>query len=249
MAKPNTTLALATFTAPELKADSKQLVLLQKGVVEQLQVMRRLRGEEAMRGLLVGLTLLRIKASLPNGQFTGWLKKNVTFFSDRYCRYLMQLSLVFVERTKVAKPELLALPGDQTELALESKEGAQRRLFEKAAKFIGELSITELLEKHGLKETKKLGGKRDSAPEPETPRTPEELAQQTREELAQQTRDEIGAAVQALEQLLITENRLQYVVGDADFIQGTVESLELLSTKTAELAKQLTKAAKPAKAA
>ena len=222
MAKPNTILALATFTAPELRADKAQLVLLQKGVIEQVHVMRRLRGEEAMRGLLVGLTLLRIKASLPGGQFTGWLKEHITVFKDRYCRYLMQLALVFVERTKASKPELLALPGEQVELSLDGKEGAQRKLFEKAAKFIGEHSITELLEKHGLKEKKKLGGPRESADaEPEAPATPEQLAARARTDLA----DWITQG----RQLLLQENIAQHL--SPQEVRAFAESYDALRTE------------------
>lgn len=205
MGKPNTIIALATFTAPELRADAKQLAHLQQGVIEQVKVMTRLRGEEALRGLLVGMTLLRIKASLPHGQFTPWIKGNLAW-SERYCRYMMQLGLVFVEKTKAKKPEILALPGEQVELALDGMEGAQRQIFAKAQKFVGDLSLTELFEKHGLKEVKKLGGKRTAADDGEDakePVTPEQLTARAREDLAEW--------IATGRQLLLTDNVCQHL--------------------------------------
>jgi hypothetical protein len=113
--------------------------------------MRRLRGEEALRGLLVGMALVRIKHSMPHGTFGPWVQENITAFGDRWASYLMRLGLAFAEKAKVTKPELLAIPGDQTELALDTMEGAQRRFVEKAVKFVGELSLNELLIKYGIK--------------------------------------------------------------------------------------------------
>ncbi|MEN9842170.1 MAG: hypothetical protein RL376_1970 [Verrucomicrobiota bacterium] len=244
MEKPNLTVALATFASSDLRVDAAQLRQLQTGVLDQLTVMRRLRGEEALRGLLVGLTLNRIKASLHGGEFLRWQRDNIVCFSDRYCRYLMQLSLVFVDRCKVAKPELLALPGDQTELAIETKEGAQKRLFEKAVSFIGDLSISELLEKHGLKETKRLGGARDKATAPEASNP---VA--TFEEMYAQSRDEIGGVIERAEALLLRENRLQYLTGRPDEIKGVVEGLRNLADRVEAAAKPLLlAAAKPVQA-
>lgn len=239
MSKADTTLALATFTSPELRADPTQLALLQSGVIQQLELMRRLRGEEAMRGLMVGLTLQRIKASLPHGQFVPWMKAHISLWSDRYCRYLMRLALAFVEKTKAKKPELLALPGEQIEMNLEGAEGARRTLLEKMARFVGDHSLADLFEKYGIKETKKLGGAREDEAEGDQPPAPAA----TPEQLAQAARDEIGTAVQALEQLLLRENRLQYVIDDETFLSGTVESLETLASKTADLVAQLRKPA------
>jgi hypothetical protein len=239
MAKPNTVSALALIGSSELKADAKQLALLQASAAEQFRRLRLLREEEALRGLLLGLTLHRVKASLPHGHFGKWAKAQATF-GERWVNYLMKLALVFIDKAKATKPELLACPGDQTELTLDTLEGEQRRFVQKATKFVGKHSLAELLDLHGIKETKKLGGKRDKGDD-DTPATPEQLAQQTR--------DEIGTGIQSLEQLLITENRLQYVVADEDFLRGTVESLQTLHAKTAELVAKLTKPAKTAKAA
>lgn len=240
MSKPNTSSALAVISSAELRADDAQLALLQASAAEQFKRLRALRGEESLRGLLLGLQLMRIKHSMPYGSFGKWAKAHATL-GDRWVNYLMKLALVFIDKAKATKPELLACPGDQTELQLDTLEGEQRRFVAKAMKFVGEHSLSELLEKHGIKETKGLGGKRTAGEKPAEPATPEQLAQQTR--------DEVGTAIQTLEQLLVAENRLQYVVADAEFLQGTIESLELLATKTAALVTQLLKPAKATKSA
>jgi hypothetical protein len=72
-------------------------------------------------------------------------------FGERYVQFLMKLALVFVDKCKVKKPEILALPGDQAELALDTLDGAARRMMVKAEKFTGELSLNELFIKHDIK--------------------------------------------------------------------------------------------------
>jgi aminopeptidase N len=67
-----------------------------------------------------GLTLLRVKHSMPHGTFEKWLDSNLhaVQFSTRQARYLMRLAVKFIERTKARVPDLLALPGDQLSLDL-----------------------------------------------------------------------------------------------------------------------------------
>ena len=145
-----TTHALALISSADLKVSADNLALLQQSVTDQFRRLRALRGEEALRGLLLGLTLHRVKASLPHGEFGGWAKQHATF-GDRWVNYLMKLSLIFIDKAKATKPELLALPGDQTELSLDGMEGAQRTFMTKALKFVGEESLSDLLIKHGIK--------------------------------------------------------------------------------------------------
>lgn len=205
MAKPNTVSALALIGSSELKADSKQLALLQASAAEQFRRLRLLREEEALRGLLLGLTLHRVKASLPHGQFGKWSKAQATF-GERWVNYLMKLALVFIDKAKATKPELLACPGDQTELTLDTLEGEQRRFVQKATKFVGKNSLAELLDLHGIKETKKLGGKRTASNEAEEPTekaTPEQLSLRAREDLAQ--------FVTLGRQLLLADNVCQHL--------------------------------------
>jgi hypothetical protein len=62
----------------------------------------------------------------------------------------MRLATVFIERTRATKPEMLALPGDQTSLDLADNHHG-KQLAAKLATFVGELSLNELLIKHGIK--------------------------------------------------------------------------------------------------
>jgi hypothetical protein len=234
MSKTDTTIALSVVTAPELVCAADDLARLQIATVEQFRVIGRMRGEEALRSLIAGLMLHRIKASLPYGEFGKWTKRNLQQFGDRWVNYLMRLALIFVQASKITKPLMLAMPGDQTELALDSMQGQQRAFYERAMKFVGRHSISELLDKHGIKETGKLGGKRAAAgggkPGPIDP-----------DQLYLQARDEIGLTLSQAETLLLKENRLQHLAGHPEEIRGVVAALRELANKVEAAAKPILK--------
>lgn len=235
MSKPNTTVALALVSSGELVAKNDQLAQLQQAAILQFARLRSIRHEETLRGLMLGLMLHRIKASLPYGDFGKWIKANNASVKDRWVNYLMRLSLVFVSSSKLTKPMLLALPGDQTELQLDTMEGQQRAFMEKAMKFVGEHSLSELLDKHGIKETKKLGGAREKGGAAKA-----EVIDP--EQLHQQARDEIGGALDRIETLLLKDNALQHLAGHAEEIRGVVESLNELAAKVSKAARPLLRA-------
>jgi hypothetical protein len=132
---------------------------LQAVAVQQLAVIRQLHASAAMRALLVGLTLHRIKVACKHGEFRPWLAKNFDGGKSTANHY-MRLALVFVEKMNAQRPELLALPGDQIDLALEKPGAAEKRLMDKAAKFVGDKTLSELLDEHGIRETGKRSGTR-----------------------------------------------------------------------------------------
>jgi hypothetical protein len=222
MAKTSTQ-TLVLLASSELRADQQELDRLTRGVIENMTMMRRLRGEEALRGLLVGMMLHRVKHSLPHGQFGPWIRANVHDFGDRYVNYLMRLSLAFIDKAKVNKPELLALPGEQVELALEGKEGAQRRFLEKAVKFVGELSLNELLIKHGIKsvglKTELMEGEGDQDDE----LTPEQRAQYAREQAWLET----WTAAQQLRASLTEPDKISLITEPQHLEQLKAEVVEL----------------------
>lgn len=236
--KPATVIARATMSHPELKATNQRLAVLKKMAIEHFASMRRIRGEESRHGLAAGLLLITIKESLPHGEFGKWAEENIEGFGKTYRAYLMQLALVFIEKMKVQRPELLAVRGDQIELGIEKHETLRARFEERVGKFIGDSSLAELFDKHGIKDAKKLGGTRDkpAAPAPAAPATPEQLYTQSR--------DEIGSGIEKLETLLLKENRLQYLVGHPDEIAGVAAGLRTLADKVEALAKPLLKTAK-----
>ncbi|HEY1791540.1 MAG TPA: DUF3102 domain-containing protein [Opitutaceae bacterium] len=150
MPKPSTsTLALISASSP--KGDAAEITRLQLYVVEGLRHMQVLRNREATFGLLIGLTLCRMKEAMPHGTFGKWVEQNIAEFGDRYANYLMRLAMTFAEKSRLTKAELIALPKGQDALVLGNLEGEKRAFVEKASGFIGNLSLHELLIKHGIK--------------------------------------------------------------------------------------------------
>lgn len=139
--------ALSLLADPQLSTTGGQLAALQTATISQLALIRRLESESALRAVLVGLALHRIKASLPYGQFGPWLAQNVEAKRSQANNY-MRLSTAFIAQARATKVELLAMPGD---LALSSEEPGARKLLAKALSFVGECSLNELLVKYGIK--------------------------------------------------------------------------------------------------
>lgn len=214
-----------------------EIAQLQTVAIDQLAAIPRLQREASLRAILCGLTLHRVKATLPHGDWMPWLKQIATTGSNlpgrQQCNFYMRLAEVAVEKMKATRPELLALPGDQSELTLDTADGQTRVFIEKLTKFVGGRSLNELLDDHGIKNAKQLGGKRvagdDGAPTP------------TAEDLYTQSRDEIGGMIQRAETLFFTENRLQYLAGHPEEITGVVSGLRSLADKVEAAAKTILK--------
>jgi len=228
---------LALLADQQVIVHSTALADLQQATLAQLKLLRGLRREEALRSLLVGAALLRIKASLNRGEWMPWVETNITDIGQRHVNYLMRLAMAFFEKSRIDKSELLALPGEQLDLAVEGKEGAQRRFIEKALKFVGELSLAELLEKYGIKDTKKLGGAREAG-------APSPVAPLTAEQLYLQSRDEASGAIERAETLFLKENILQHLAGHPEEIHGVVHALRKLADKVEAAARPLLVASK-----
>lgn len=145
--------ALTVLAAPALHVTKeKELAKLQAAAVAQLSAVSELEAKAAIGGVLAGLTLHRVKASMPHGTFGKWLesKTNGVRFSTRQAQFLMRLALVFLEKTRAQAPDLLALPGSDGDLAL-ADNAAGKALAAKLQKFVGEASLYELLVKHGIR--------------------------------------------------------------------------------------------------
>lgn len=197
-----------------------QISKLQAIVTQQFDMVKALERDAALRAILVGLILHRIKAGLKHGEFMPWLKKNITGTGYRQCAYYMKLGSVFVEETRLTKDELLALPGDKTDLAVIPADAEARRFMEKARKFVGELSLSELLDEHNLKEKKKLGGAHGQG-EGDEKIDPERLSEMKREEASE--------CLQRAEQLFVDENIFQHLKHEERKV--VVEKLESITSK------------------
>jgi len=241
MAKTNTSNALALVADPAFAVANSDLEKLQFAAVAQIAAVAQMESNAARGGVLAGITLHRVKASLGHGSFRPWLESaNVNFGSHlsahsrvKIANNYMRLASAFLEKAKVTKPSLLALPGDQTAIELGDNHPS-RDLFEKLDSFVGTLSLNELLIAHGIKDTKKLGGARtageaeaeaDAAPSPES--------------LAATVRDEVGGAIERLETLILKEARLAHVAADHAFLRGVAQALGNLALKGDEKIREL----------
>jgi hypothetical protein len=198
-----------------------QISKLQSVAIQQLAMVKGLERDAALRAILVGLTLHRIKASLAHGEFMPWIKAKVQGAAYRQCNYFLKLAAVFVEKTRVTRPEFLALPGDQTDLAIKPADAQARRFMDKATKFVGEASLNELLDEHRIKDTKKLGGRRDAGDSAPAKIDPERVAEMKREEASEW--------LARAQQLFVEENIFQHLKPDER--KTVVESLEAIAAK------------------
>ena len=206
--------ALIVLADTKLTVQGDQLAQLQRSAVAQLQAVPQMERQAAAHAILAGMTLHRVKASLPHGEFGKWTAQistgggNLPKLGHSQLAHYMKLATVFVGKAKVTAPDVLALPGDQTQLALEGGEGEARNFFGKLSKFVGTKSLNELLGEHGIKGTKKLGGARattdDNPPPPAVP---------TAEELAAQAKTELADWMEQGRQLLITDNVCSRLAG------------------------------------
>ncbi len=213
-------------------SDRAQLGTLQTRVIEQIDAVHRVEHENVVRRLCIGLALIVIKESLPHGKFLPWLKSGAKDIGYTQCTYMMRLAREWLDTARLKQPEIAALPN--AEFQLDTKDAAMRKLVTSAEKFVGKLSWTELLQKHGIKEQAKLGGARAR-------RGDDEPAQNDPEQLEFFALEEIGGVIVRAEELLIKENRLQHLVKKPEAIRGVVDSLRKLADQVEAAAKPLLK--------
>jgi hypothetical protein len=212
---------------------------LQETALAQLVLIRTMERDAALRAILVGFALHRIKAALKHGEFLPWIKKHVAQ-SHKQCSFYMRLAVVFAEDARLTQPELLAVPADRTELALDTTDKVARRFLGKAMKFVGEKSLNELLNEHGIRDAGALGGARDKNARGAKSDAPDA------EQLYLFARDEIGGVIQRAEEVFLKENKLQHLLQHPEEVRGVVASLRSLADKVEEAAKPLLgKSSKP----
>jgi len=238
--------ALALIAAPEWRV--REVDKLKDAALAQLEAISQMESHAAMGGVLAGLTLHRVKASMPHGEWGKWLRQIGPSGSNlkvthRHANRYMALAFEFIKREKPTMPDLLALPGDQTVLEL-SDNHETKNFLEKLRAFVGECSLNELLIKHDIKA---VGLKTKlAAQKAAEEKAAGEIEPPTAEQFYEQSRDEIGTAIERLENLLLKENRLQYLIGRPE-LRGVVESLETLAKKIRKAAEPLLKEAAAAK--
>lgn len=144
--------ALTLVASPKFAVAKDEIQKLQATAVAQVAAVGQLETKAAMGGTIAGLTLTRVKHSLPHGKFGAWLDQLAAggAVKKSQANYYMRLGLVFLEKMRVDLPQLLALPGEQLSLEVGDNHTAKQFLG-KLEKFVGDLSLNELLIKHGIK--------------------------------------------------------------------------------------------------
>jgi hypothetical protein len=102
----------------------------------------------ALKAIVLGITLWRVRFALPHGQWVGWQAEHLAA-SKSQVNYIMRLAVVFLLKSRATRVELRALPCDSTTLA--PGDELSRALLARLEKFVGECSLNELLVKHGIK--------------------------------------------------------------------------------------------------
>ena len=157
----STTHALTVLAAKELTVGKDDINELQETAAAQIAAVGQMESTAAKGAILAGITLHRVKASLPHGKFGAWVASlsgaNVHRGGNlrsgkSQANYYMRLAQVFIERTKLKKTDLLALPDGQS--ALDSGD-TTKHFCSALESFVGELSLNELLIRHNIKAVRK----------------------------------------------------------------------------------------------
>lgn len=164
---------------PRLQVGSNDLAELQALASKQLAAISQMERASAVCSILAGITLWRVRCSLPHGRFVEWVEGASGVKSApsahlpgarpiryRQANYYMRLASTFVEKARLDERAVLAAPADERQLTLETEDAAAKRFAEKLQRFVGECSLNELLVKHNIKAVS-----RDPAP-PRPPRGP-----------------------------------------------------------------------------
>lgn len=105
----------------------------------------------AMRAIFLGLVFWQIKNECPHGAFMKLASDRLAEIPQRTRQDYMKLALTYVEKTKLALPERLNIPDAQLALSLDDATGTEKEMVTRALVFIGELSLHELMIKHGIR--------------------------------------------------------------------------------------------------
>jgi hypothetical protein len=215
------------------------LTKFQAATIDAIEQIARFEKLNIERRLGVGIALRIVKASLPHGQFTTWLKANVKEAGYTQCTYMMRLAETFVEEVGLGRATVKAI--GEGKVSLKVKEKGRPTAVQKAAtEFIGGLTWGELLMKHDIKADPKKKAKDEPAGDDE----PAPAKTLSPEEQYEQSRDELGSLIDRAETLLLKENRLQHLAGHPEEIAGVVAGLRDLATKVEAAAGPLIKPTK-----
>ena len=153
--------ALTLLSDPQIATTGGNLARLQETAIEQLDLIRKMESESALRAVLCGLALHRIKASLKHGEFGKWQSKYIAAKRSQV-GYYMRLALVCLQEGGFSKQDMTAMTSESGDIVL-AKDGAAHRAFKKIQNFVGDKSLNELLIEHDIKNASSGGGSSSSS--------------------------------------------------------------------------------------
>lgn len=141
------------------EADLPGLAVIEDSIRRDIQIGGQLDKASAMVSIKIGLALGAAKVMLRRGEYEPWLENKFgAAFGKRKAQYCQKLANIF-SREMQGKLVLPAPKETGNWLAVQN-EGSM--LAQNVAEFVGELSFSELLEKHRIKIAKARGGWRPS---------------------------------------------------------------------------------------
>lgn len=226
MSKPEKqTSALTVLSAPELRAPAGTIDQLKEAAIGQIEAVARIEGQAAIGGIIAGLTLHRVKASLKHGEFRPWLEQISTSgghlkLKKSQASNYMRLAVAFIEEAGADKDNLIAL-GDSGEMLDLADTAAGQALASKLKKFAGDNSLNELLIKHGIKGVG-LKSSLVSEKADENPISPEASMQAAREMAWEQSYNavrQIRAALSEPDQIQLLNDPKQIELLKAELVE------------------------------
>jgi hypothetical protein len=136
--------------------DLDALERIEASVLRDIQLSGKLDKAGAMVGIKIGLALQSAKSLLKHGEYEGWVASRFgEVFSQRRAQYYAKLAASFM---RSAEGGTLALPAprDAGNWLVVADEGSP--LQTAVSTFVGDMTIGELLDKHGVRPTKSKGG-------------------------------------------------------------------------------------------
>jgi len=136
--------------------DFSSLERIEASIQRDIGLSGKLDKAGAMVGIKIGLALQSAKALLRHGEYEGWVSSKFgDAFSERKAQYFAKLASAFLRSTESAALALPA-PRDAGNWLVVADDGSQ--LQGCVEKFVGDLTIGELLDKHGVRPAKTKGG-------------------------------------------------------------------------------------------
>ena len=136
--------------------DAPSLERLEASIMRDISLSSRLDKAGAMVGIKIGLALQSAKSLLRHGEYESWVASRFGgAFSERRAQYYAKLASSFLRSDEGATLALPA-PRDAGNWLVVADEGSA--LQAAVEDFVGDMTIGELLDKHGVRPAKRKGG-------------------------------------------------------------------------------------------